>query len=375
MFEISARSAPGRAWLAALAIAAIATPAALAAPAEAKPPRSFYGVVPQFQLAPDDYKKMGTSRVGTLRTPLVWSLVDPSALPGDEQWGPYDTLVGSAALNGVKVLPTLTTTPDWVSRLDDCRSQCPSSPPRSGLALAAWRDFLRSAVGRYGPGGSFWLENPTIPARPIRAWQIWNEQNSPTYFTPRPDVPDYAALVTEASRAIKGADPGAEVILGGMFYSPGGGAPPALLSTTYLKRLYREPGIASRFDGVAVHPYAQSFRDVKLQVELLREVSRKAGDRKVGYWITEIGWAAGRIDHPLVVGKKRQASKLRQAFRYFTRNRKRLNIRQIDWFSWRDSPPGLTLCVWCPESGLFTRQDFAPRPALKAFKKFTRRRG
>ena len=355
---------------AALFALAVAAPAASAA----KPPRSFYGVVPQTQLSPDDYSKMGAAKVGTLRTPFVWSAIDPSALPGDEDWSAYDPLVGQAAINGVSILPTVTTTPQWVSQLDQCAENCEHAPPRSVLALAAWRAFLRVSVQRYGPDGSFWAENPQIPKLPIHAWQIWNEQNSPTYYAPEPNVDDYAKLVTEASRAIEDIDPTAEVILGGMFYSPLGGRAPAMLSTDYLRQLYRRPGFEQRFDGVAVHPYAQSFKTVKLLVELMRKESAKAGDGNVGYWLTEVGWASGGASHPLVVGESKQAKKLRQAFKYFTANRAKLNIRQIDWFSWRDTPPSYSLCVWCPESGLFTREGFAAKPALKAFMEFTKRR-
>ena len=159
-----------------------------------------------------------------------------------------------------------------------------------------------------------------------------------------------------------------------MFYSPLGGEPPAMLSTDYLRQLYQRPGFVDRFDGVAVHPYAQSFKTVKLLVELMRKESDKAGDGGVGYWLTEVGWASGGASHPLVVGARKQAKKLRQAFTYFTKRRKQLHIRQIDWFSWRDTPPSLSLCVWCPESGLFTREGFAPKPALNAYMEFTKRR-
>ena len=135
---------------------------------------------------------------------------------------------------------------------------------RPHLGRAARRTARRSAIGsrraaplsldgladlpradgrhRYGPEGTFWAEHPEIPAKPIRAWQIWNEQNSPQYFGPgRPDQ-IYAKLVTEASRAIKVEDPNADVVLGGMFISPSGKNEFRILHRAISRRLYASPG-------------------------------------------------------------------------------------------------------------------------------------
>ena len=42
---------------------------------------------------------------------------------------------------------------------------------------AAYTQFLTALVGRYGPSGSLWAEQPGLPRMPIRDWQIWNEPN------------------------------------------------------------------------------------------------------------------------------------------------------------------------------------------------------
>ena len=343
--------------------------------AEAKVPRAFWGVVPQTPLTDEDYPVMGAGRVGTIRAQMVWATMDPSAVPADYEWAAYDILVANAAAQGIKVLPTVVATPPWVSQLDGCQSSCVTNPPRSNVALGAWRAFLRAAVARYGPNGSLWAEHPELKAKPIDVWQLWNEQNSPVYFTPKPDPGAYAKLVTEGSRAIKETDPGAKVILGGMFATPSGRVDPDTNSWTYLRNLYRRNGFKDRFDGVAVHPYGQGMRAVKIQVALLRREMRKAGDGATGLWVTEIGWAsAGPKASPQVAGKKGQAEKLRKAFRYFLNNRKRLHVRNVDWFSWRDGPPGFDLCIWCRQSGLLTREGFKAKPAWRAFKEFTGRR-
>lgn len=351
-----------------LAVAALSGPGS----AQAKPPKSFYGVVPQTQIGGGDLTRMGQGRVGTLRVQVVWSVIDPTPAPLDYQWEQLDKLIGGAAQNSIEVLPTITATPNWVSQLDACLGNCLTQPPNGELALLAWRTFLRDLVLRYGPEGTYWTMHPEVPKTPIDTWQIWNEQNSPQYFTPEPNSDVYAKLVTEASRAIELEDPGADVILGGMFATPEGDRDPLTNSWTYLRRLYAIPGFASRFDGVAIHPYAQSLAGVRAQVKLIRAEMAAGGDGGKGIWITEIGWGSAPKDpeEVLLRGPKGQAKKLHQAFSYFTEKRRRLNIKVVNWFAWKDAAPGFVLCSWCPTAGLFS-PTLAPRPSWSAFVKFT----
>lgn len=355
-----------RALLAALVALAVLAPAV----AQARPPKTFYGVTPQAQLGAYELERMGLGRVGTLRASVPWGAIDQTAVPGDSDWTLYDQLVGSAAQVGIQILPVFDNVPAWVGQLDNCQSECTRFAPRGELALMAWRGFIRAAVHRYGPTGTYWAEHPELRPKPIRAWQIWNEQNSAQYFKPGPDVGVYAKLVTEASRAIKDVDPAANVVLGGMFATPSGQLDENA-SWRYLKRLYARPGLKDRFDGVGIHPYAGSMKAVRQTVQLVRGAMKKAGDGGAGLWVTEVGWSSEKGDYYLEVGEKRQAVLLRKSFRYFTRQRKRMNVKTVVWFSWRDTPPEFELCIWCPSSGLFTREGFQPKPAWRVFRRFT----
>jgi hypothetical protein len=340
--------------------------------ATAKPPRTFYGVVPQAPLTASDYQQMGAGNVGILRIALLWPAVDPSALPTDSDWSQYDQVVRQAAEQGIEVLPDVYETPGWVSQMDNCKgADCVHAPPQSTLSVAAWQSFLTEAVNRYGPKGSFWAAHPEIPKVPIHDWQIWNEQNSPTYYSPKPNVGDYAKLLTESSKAIKAADPSATVILGGMFGTPGGGHDPDAISAwSFLGQLYARDGIKDSFDGVALHPYSQSMRGIKYQVRKVRKVMQQAGDGQTGLWITEIGWASGGVRNPLNRGLKGQAKRLKQSFAYFTRLRGRLGIQTVDWYAWRDANTSAGLCEWCPKAGLFTK-TLDPKPSWRAYLNFT----
>src|SRR5439155_26250796 len=108
--------------------------------------------------------------------------------------------------------PAVWGNPDWVAGGS-------STPPISGpAAVQAWQNFLKAAVARYGPGGSYWTTGyrqkfPGKAPVPIQSWQIWNEPNLAKYFAPHPSAPQYARLVQISHNAIKGQDPNAQIVL------------------------------------------------------------------------------------------------------------------------------------------------------------------
>ena len=340
--------------------------------AQAKPPRSFYGVVPQGKLSAADIQRMGQGRVGTIRATLPWAEIDPTPLAGDLRWKDYDAIVGAAAEEQITVLPTAYSVPKWVWQLEGCKEgdgPCSIMAPQSQLGLSSWRAFLGAAVERYGPDGSFWAGHPSIPERPIRVWQIWNEQNSPGFYRPIPDVGDYGRLLAAAAEAIRGRDPGAKIVLGGLFRYPLGGREGGIRATDYLRELYAR-GLSYAFDGVAIHPYAGHVSGVRHQVKRMTNVIDESGD-DASVWITELGWASGGKQTPLNRGPTGQAHQLTEAFRWFTAVRKRLDIRLVAWFAWRDVPAAESRCKWCARSGLFRSGSLVAKPAWKAFRRFT----
>ena len=121
----------------------------------------------------------------------------------------------------------------------------------------AWSAFLREAVKRYGPHGEFWklrLPDPALPADPRLADLERGERH---WYTEPVSVSGYAKLLKISSRAIKQADRGATVVMGGLYGRPQ--LPKTLPATTFLQRLYRSraPSRASMRSGL--HPYAKSL--------------------------------------------------------------------------------------------------------------------
>ena len=342
-------------------------------------PRNVFGVMPQKGLSVSDIEHMGEAKVGTLRFGLDWSGIDPSPAAGDYNFAHIDALVGEAAKQNIRLIAILATTPVWVAKDiegSNCRAQgggtdCAPFAPQTKAGLAAWKTFVTDVAERYGPNGEFWQQNPSIPHKPIRVWQVWNEQNSDRFYRPKPNAGKYAKLLVNAHDALASVDSGAEVLLGGMFRSPGGGRKPSIFSEKFLAQLYRIKGIKRYFDGVSIHPYAASVTKVKLQVDLMREAMVDARDSKADVWITEMGWASSGPKNPLVRGPKGQAKRLKEAFDYFLSQRRKLNLRVIIWYSWEDNrDPEVGLCEWCAGSGLLT-ENGKEKPSYRAFVRYT----
>jgi hypothetical protein len=358
----------------AAALSLLLAAAAPCAAHEPPPPPQFYGVVSQGELGAQDFQRMGAGRVGTVRVTMHWAEIDPTPLPNDYDWSDFDAIVAGAAGQSIEVLPTIYSTPHWVSTLEQCegpqRGPCGITPPSTQVGLSAWRSFIAAAVSRYGTGGTFWAQHPELPARPIVAWQVWNEQNSPGFYQPRPNVGDYARLLDVAAAAIRAEDPRAEVLLGGMFRYPLGGADGGIRATDFLQRLY-ERGGSGDFDGIAIHPYAARLSGVEHLVGRMSAIASAAGDADAGLWITEVGWASGGGPNPLNRGLRGQATRLSRAFAWFTANREALDLRLVAWYAWRDLPLGETRCDWCARSGLFRLDGLLAKPAWNRFLRFT----
>jgi hypothetical protein len=333
-------------------------------------PRGFFGVVPQTSIGPKDTSRMRAGGVETIRIPVAWSAIERSA-NGGYDWTAFDAAVALAAADHIEVLPFLYSTPHWLS--GNWR-RMPVDGPRQ---RRAWSEFVEAAVARYGRRGEFWSEHgpgsaDSVPRVPIRAWQIWNEENF-YYFARAASPTRYARLLAISAGAVHRGDPRGEVVLGGLFGDPRGRPPRAMDAVDFLDRLYRVPGVKARFDAVALHPYASDAADLRSLVESVRRTMVRHRDRRAGLLLTEVGWGS-QFDPRVVafeVGLHGQARELGSAYRYLISNRRRLGLRQVDWFTWKDAPG----CAFCDSSGLFRRgARFRPKPAWHAFTGFARRR-
>ena len=331
-----------------LASAALALLAAAPAGA-AKVPRSFFGVMangPFFSASdlPGETAVMRGAGVGTIRLPVEWSDLQPyervedvpeaerprftvvDGVPTD--FGPTDRRVLAAAAQGIDVLALVNKAPPWA----ESDPFADFSPPRDP---AAYGRFLQVLVGRYGPQGTLWAENPGVRRVPVRRFQVWNEPSLPRYFAVKSFARPYVQLLGAAYRAVKQADPGATVVTAGL----------PNYSWRDLEALYRA-GLRARghFDAVAVHPFTG---DASGSVEILRRVRavmNRNGDRRSPIWVTEVSWPSGRgkaeANQRWVTTEAGQARKVREVYLAFAKASKALRLQRAYWYCWVTTDAG-----------------------------------
>jgi hypothetical protein len=359
-------SGRGRApfWIAALAAAAALgagvvlalVPAGDGAPDT--PPR-FWGVTPQSDVSASQFARLARGGVETVRFPVPWSSYQGSS-PAAPDFTALDAVVAAAAKSDISVLPFVYSSPSWVA------ASYETLPVSTSAQRSAWTSFLEDIARRYGPGGAFWKEHPELPQVPITAWQIWNEPNF-FYFVAHPDAAEYGKLVEISDAALSKVDPGAQVVLGGLFGTPRAQPPKAYSAVDFLRRLYRStPGIERHFDAVALHPYVADYRDLPPLIDAVRKVMRDAGDGGKDLWLTEFGWGSAPSGSSFEVGPQGQVDQMRGAFRLLTENQGPWRLKRIYWFSVGDQTGS---CNFCDSSGLFT-QGFRPKPAWAEYASF-----
>ena len=351
----------------------LALAAALLAPATAQAlPRGFFGIVPQTPLGDTDAAYMKAGGIESVRWPVNWASVQPTR-KSDYDWSGFDPAVAAAARRGLTILPFIYGVPRWIAPEET------TLPVLNGRARKAWQAFVTAAVERYGPGGEFWAEHapsraavnyvPAVPRpRPIRTWQVWNEANF-FYFAFPVSPSRYAQLLRLTYTAIKAADPGAKVMLSGLFGDPDESGKRGMDATDFLAKLYAVRGIKRYFDAVALHPYAFHVDDLEAMTEELREVVVDNRDRTASLYITEMGW--GSQNNPDVVafeqGIQGQVRELRKSYRFLIAERHMLNLKGTYWYSWKDNPE-YTACNFCDSVGLFhAGPKLRPKPAWRAF--------
>lgn len=358
--------------LIALAVALAALLPAARGGASARVPKAFFGIA---QWDPPDLKdaqQMHAIKVRTMRLFFNWRAIEPRQ--GLYRWP--DHLVALLAENRIRAVFTVQTAPQWATGAVN-----PGSPPVTPEALAAWQGFLKAAVGRYGPDGSFWQAHPGLPQEPVTAWQIWNEPNLPKSFAQKGTAPPklvrhapkkYAKLVKASDRAIGGVDPHAKVVLAGLLGNPNRTRQSKMSPESFLRKFFRSRKITKHFDAVGLHPYAPSIASYGRIVTKIRGVLRNRGAGSKALWLDEVGWGSARNRFSLDKGKRGQARMLRRSFALTLENRRKWNVDHLYWFDWRDPQPGgPDGCSFCDSAGLL-RPDRSRKPSYAAFRHFTR---
>ena len=353
-------------------IAAIAATLGLcAAPASARSlPPNFFGIDSVHEPPANEFALMANTGAEVFRAPISWREVEqdpPIQVFGRTihtyDWTETDREIRRASEFGLAIHAGLIDTPYWVAK--DART----SPVRSKEGAEGWSAFVAAAVARYGRGGSFWTENPTLTVNPPIAYQVWNEQNTDGRYLPKPNPREYAELFTRAGEAIRASEPGAQILPGGMFGTPQ--TEFSIDAWDFIRILLAQPGVAQYVDAVGVHPYSPNLRGVRYQLKIMRKQLDKLGYTDMPLQVTELGWSSGlgKDRFFFFKGPKGQARMLKKSFGLIIDKRRKWKIQRAMWFSWRDvkkgEQPG---CVFCGRFGLL-KQDLTRKPAYKAYRK------
>lgn len=280
-------------------------------------------------LSPQSDGQLAPLGVGWVRGFVPWTTFEPT--PGRLNESQVSALEsGLEALpKGTKVILDVVNTPQWESG-----SPNPVMPPRDPGDFAR---FLSAITKRL--------------AGRVSAWEIWNEEDDSLWWASGPDPAAYTALLKAAYPAIKAADPGAKVVLGGLTGN----------DYEFLSQLYAD-GAKGSFDAVGVHtdlicnrvsPYEilrngradqRINRWAFLGYRTVHEVMLANGDNSP-IWMTELGWStstqecnfgAGAGQGIAGVSSQQQATFLSEAYHCLAQDP---YVQVGIWFGLQDTEP------------------------------------
>jgi hypothetical protein len=343
----------------------VAAPAADAA--KRKVPAKFYGTMWDKEIQDaspaiyeQEWAKMAVNGVEATRVIFSWNLAQEQQ--GQTTFKYTDPMVAAAARHGIEPLPIVTYAPPWARVEPNELGSAPSN-------YQAYAEYLKLLIARYGPDGQFWKENPSIPERPIRYWQIWNEPGVPYQWSPQTEWPKkYGELLKLAYVTVKQADPGAKVVLAGL----------ANASWEEMDALYDQGGVKGSFDIAAVHYYARITSQFLEVSKRLRESLDSHGDRRIPIWWTEAGASAskGKISSPgnehFQTTDQGLARQLTATYKLFIRNRNKLRIQRVYWYTWASSYSTSAGAFDFSGMNVFDGQKVSAKPSLAAYRKSAR---
>ena len=279
----------------------------------------------------------GGVRVG--RSDLLWNVADDSrGFDGVYDWGAgsvedYDLWVEALARQGIRWAPALNGSTSW-ARAPGCAFTC--SPLVA--AFDEFAAFAKAAVERYGAGGTFWAANPELPYLPPTTWEVWNEPNLTwgqrcTVGVPGVDPAprEYAIFFGKVQSAILAADPGADVLIGGLAdLAPRSNQCGA---AEFARGMYiQDPLVFAKAGGLGLHEYQLTPLAVRDALEAFRRVlDDELGGGGLDIHLNEVGWgtAPGTL---LVVSDQQRGEYLSEVADTTTRSR--CGVRSFFPYAW-----------------------------------------
>lgn len=282
------------------------------------------------------------------REEFAWSEIQPTSRDS-YSWASTDAWVRECAVAGLRVFGILNKPPTWATS-GTTTAESWTRPPITEPTTTDYANFCGSVAARYGPGGTYWTANPTVPYVPVVEYEIWNEPykfaswKGPSGEQLPADTAAYARMVTSAAVKIRAG--GGKVFASVDTGTDNTGGLPS--PQAFLVPFLQQPGVLDAIDGLSVHPYAYNYApatyeltgtpraasDVEWRRSWLhtskladyRAILADAGKPTLPVWITEIGYPTHTVSAGTVLGdtqakaEQQQSARLESVFMYLRRN-------------------------------------------------------
>ncbi|MET1080080.1 MAG: cellulase family glycosylhydrolase [Pseudomonas sp.] len=243
----------------------------------------------QYQRQMTRYRELGLEWV---RVDLHWDRHEPQE--GQYLLGELDGVVNAMASQGLKSLLYLVGSPSFISSAPPGAPNPDQYPPRDPEVFA---NRMAQLSTRY----------PSVSA-----WQVWNEENLPSFWSPYEDPPAYYRLLQASVRALRAINPDKPVVVGGMAYY----SQMPVLGGLMLQAL-DSLGLSDLGTIAAYHPYTEkpegdtpADRDFIVHARQLNAWLHENGMPNI--WATEWGWSSypGPREMQEIIGQSGQADYL-----------------------------------------------------------------
>jgi GH35 family endo-1,4-beta-xylanase len=264
-------------------------------------------------------KMAATAGVKWSREEFNWARIEP--VRGEFNWEFYDRMVDIAEKYGIQIYGLISYWSNWTK-------------PNTLEGIEDYAEYCKALVSRYKDK--------------IKHWEVWNEPN--IFFWTGPKEM-YANLLKTAYKAIKEADPEAQVL----------GCSTSGIDTNFIKMVIEK---GAPFDALTIHPYRRTLDDEHF-IRELQDVSRltvEIDGKAKPVWITEMGWTT---EIPHGVSEREQASLLARTYLCAAASGV---VSSVSWYDFKDDGD-------CPFYGEhrhgIVRTDLSPKPAYLALKTIT----
>jgi polysaccharide biosynthesis protein PslG len=214
-----------------------------------------------------DFELMQELGVDTMRCSFGWDDYEPS--PGQYDFAWLEQFAAKAAEYDIKLRPYIAYTPAWAGRSGGGDSDDWNNPPKD---YAQWYNFVYNLAAALS-------DHPNV-----LSYEIYNEVNADQWWDGT--NAQYKETLIQGARAVRAADPDAQVLLSGLTYP----------DDDWLRPLASD-GIAQYYDITPLHVYSESWSTEAVEDYLSRQyhedfvpVNNTTGEGEP-IWANEIGYA------------------------------------------------------------------------------------